>query len=204
MPGVGQEAPGIRQHPYEAGEVAQVRQGYQLFPHADFVVVEPPCAALLDLGHGAGVLEAADDGADGLVVVGVQAVKDGPGQLVRLAQGIQEIRHLGGRGVIVDAVVTGVGAQFLVHSGIVVPLAAEVELHGPVQPMVLPAHEEHEGCLELHFFLSGGNHAVHALQKYGFNLVVAGRLVHHIFQSMVRHFAAHGVEKLHAFLQSGL
>ena len=127
------------------------------------MVVEPPCAALLDLGHGAGVLEAADDGADGLVVVGVQAVKDGPGQLVRLAQGIQEIRHLGGRGVIVDAVVTGVGAQFLVHPGIVVPLAAEVELHGPVEPVVLPAHEEHESGLELQLLLPGGGHAVEPL-----------------------------------------
>ena len=87
MPGIGQEASGVCQHADEAGQVAHIGQGCHLLLNASLVIVEPPGAALLDLCHSAGILEAARDGADGLVVIGVQAVEDCPGELIRLAEG---------------------------------------------------------------------------------------------------------------------
>ena len=71
MSGVGQEASGVGEHAYKAGQIAKVCQGDHLLLHAGLVVVEPPGAALLDLGGCRGILEAADDGADGLIVLGI-------------------------------------------------------------------------------------------------------------------------------------
>ena len=69
--GVGQEASGVCQHSDEAGQIAKSCQGGHLFLHAGLVVIEPPCAALLNLCDSGGILEAAEDGSDGLVVVGI-------------------------------------------------------------------------------------------------------------------------------------
>lgn len=68
---VGQETSGVCQHTHESGEVAQVGKRNQLILHACFVVVEPPCTALLNFCYGGGILEAAQNGADGLVIVGI-------------------------------------------------------------------------------------------------------------------------------------
>ena len=113
--GVGQEASGICQHTDKTGKISEVGKGNQLILHACFMVIEPPCAALLNLGYSGGILEAAQNGADGLVVTGIQAVKDGPGKLVCYIQGVEEICHLRGRSIIVDAVITGIRAQLFVH-----------------------------------------------------------------------------------------
>ena len=66
--GVGQEASGIGQHSNESGQVAQVSQGDHLILHTGLVIVEPPSGTLLDLSWEF-LLEAADDGADGSVVI---------------------------------------------------------------------------------------------------------------------------------------
>ena len=109
MPGVGEEASGVCQHADKAGEVSEVCEGDHLILHAGLVIVEPPCAALLDLRARRGILETAEDRADRLVVVRVQAVDDRLWQLVRADECVQEIGKLGRRSVIVDAVVAGVG-----------------------------------------------------------------------------------------------
>ena len=49
------------------------------------MVIEPPCGALLDASGNARALEAADDGADGGVVIGVQGIDNGLGNFVGAA-----------------------------------------------------------------------------------------------------------------------
>lgn len=71
MSRVGQEASGVCQHPDKTGKISQVCQGGHLILHSHLVIVEPPGAALLYLGHCGGVLETAQDAADGLVIVGI-------------------------------------------------------------------------------------------------------------------------------------
>ena len=71
---VRQEASGIRQHSYKAGQIAEVCKGNHLVLHACLMVIEPPCGALLDFGNGCGILEASKNCADSLVIVRVQAV----------------------------------------------------------------------------------------------------------------------------------
>ena len=127
------------------------------------MIVEPPSGTLLDLGNSGGILEASEDGTDGLVVVGIQAVDDSSGQLVGYDQSVQEVSHLCGRSVVVDAVVTGIGTQLLEHQSIVVTLTTVMQLHSPVKLVIFLAYEQHEGGLELQFLFLGQNHLVQSL-----------------------------------------
>ena len=163
MSGVGQEASGIGQHSNESGQVAQVSQGDHLILHTGLVIVEPPSGTLLDLGNSGGILKASEDGTDGLVVVGVQAVDDSSGQLVGYDQSVQEVSHLCGRSLVVDAVVTGLGTQLLEHQSIVVALTTVMQLHSPVKLVIFLAYEQHECGLELQFLFLGQNHLVQSL-----------------------------------------
>lgn len=148
MSGIGEETPGIRQHSDEAGEVPQICKGGQLVGHALFMVIEPPCASLLDFCCHGGILETAKDGADGGIVVGIQAVNNGLGKRLVFFHRIQEIGGLGGRRIVIDAVVAGVGTEFRIHVLIVVALCPVVELHDPVALMVFAANEKHKGGFE--------------------------------------------------------
>lgn len=91
MPGIGQEASGIREHSYKIAEYAKIGKGCQLFGHARLMVVEPPRRAMLDLSGRSGILEASDDRTNDSVVVGVQRIEDGLWQLVRGNQIIEEV-----------------------------------------------------------------------------------------------------------------
>ena len=71
MPGVGKKASGIRKHSHKAGQISQICQRGKLFLDAGLVVVEPPGTSLLDLSPRLFILETADDGADGSVVIGI-------------------------------------------------------------------------------------------------------------------------------------
>ena len=71
MSGVGQEAPGVCQHSYKTGKISEVGKGNHLVLHACLVVIEPPCAALLNFCYSGGILEAAQNGSDGLIVIGI-------------------------------------------------------------------------------------------------------------------------------------
>lgn len=204
MSGVRQEASGVGQHADEAGEISQVGEGNHLILHTGLVIVEPPCASLLNLGNGGGILETAEDGADGLIVVGIQAVEDGSGKLVGLNQCVQKVCHLRGRSVVVDAVVTGVGPQFLEHQSVIVALTAIVQLHSPAPLVVFSAHEEHESGLEFHFILSAERDSVLSLQEDVLDLFLTCGIVHHILQRVVGDGTAHGHEEFHTLHESCL
>ena len=70
--GVAQEAAAVGQHTDEVAQQAQAGQTGHLLFHADLVVVEPPGGTVLDLARNLAVLEAAQNGADLLVVSGIQ------------------------------------------------------------------------------------------------------------------------------------
>ena len=76
---IRQEASGIGQHADETGKVSKGSKGGHLLLHTGLVVIEPPCAALLNLCNSGGILEASKDSTDGLIVVGIQAVQNGSG-----------------------------------------------------------------------------------------------------------------------------
>ena len=129
MAGVGEEAAGVGEHAHKAGQHAQIGQRSELLGHALEMVVEPPGRAVLQLADRFRVLEAADDGADGGIVIGIQAVKDGFGELAADFQGIQKVRQLRRVGLGADAVIARIGTQVGKLPAVVVALAAEVQLH---------------------------------------------------------------------------
>ena len=96
--GVAQEAAAVGEHAHEVAQQAQVGQALHLVLHADLLVVEPPGRTVLDLAGHLAALEAAQDGADLLVVGGVQAVDDGLGALVGVVQGAEQACDLVLRG----------------------------------------------------------------------------------------------------------
>ena len=157
---------------------------------------------MLDLGYGGGILETAEDRADGCVVVGVQAVEDGLRQHVVFVQGIEVVRQLISGSSGADAVVSGIRAEKVEHPGVVVTLAAVVELHDPISLCIFCAHKQQEGGLKLHFLLAGDRTAGKAFCKDLLNLLIRGRSIHDIFQAMVGYAAAHGSEEVHAQRQS--
>ena len=168
------------------------------------MVIEPPCGPLLDLPHGSCVLEASQNRSDGRVVVGIQAVNDGFWQLVRCIQCIQKIRHLCGRRIIVDAVVSCIRPKLVIAEYVVVPFASIMELHRPSQTVIFLPHEDHIGRLELQHLFLRQRTALNTLCKKLLDPGFLCRCVHHVFQSMVRHPAAHAVKKFHSFFQSCL
>ena len=87
MSGVGKETSGVGQHTDEVSKASQVSERGHLLGHAGLVIVEPPCGALLDL-TGELLLETADDGSDGSIIIWIQGVQDGLWNLVIGAKGI--------------------------------------------------------------------------------------------------------------------
>ena len=156
MPGVAEKAPGVREHAHKGAEHAFIGEAGQVFPHPAFMVVEPPGAAVLEFAEAA-ALEAAHDGLDGGVVVGIQRIEDGFRQLVRLVQGAQK------RGQILDGdgVPDGVGPRVRTEGAEqapgIVPDHAEVQLHHHAQAMVLPPQRKQQGGPELLLFMFCGD-----------------------------------------------
>ena len=71
MAGIGKKASGICKHSHKAGQIAQLCQRGKLLLDAGLVVIEPPGTSLLDLSPCLFILETADDGTDGGVVIGI-------------------------------------------------------------------------------------------------------------------------------------
>ena len=68
MSGVGEEASGVGKHAHKTGQITKVCKGGHLLDHAGLVIIEPPCATLLDLCNSGRILEAADNSTDYLIV----------------------------------------------------------------------------------------------------------------------------------------
>ena len=106
MPGLRQEAPGIRKHSDEIPQQPQISEGSHLLHHPILIIVKPPCGALLYFSHGIRILEAADNTAYGFIIIGIQAVNYGFGKGSLYIQGIKKIRHLAGGRIIIDTVIS--------------------------------------------------------------------------------------------------
>lgn len=201
MPGIAQEAAAVGKHAHESGQIPQVRQADQLLGHALQVVVEPPGGAVLNLGHRLLALEAAANAVDGLIVVGIEAVEHGLGQVAHSLQRAEERGGLGGGSVVVDAVKAGIRPQAIVHGAVVVPAAAVVQLHGPVALPVLMRREEHECGLEYGLLAPGHSIPREAFAEDRFYLFLGCGGVHHVIERMLAQTAAVLGKVIHPFAQ---
>ena len=199
--GVAQEAAAVGQHTDEVAQQAEAGQTGHLLFHADLVVVEPPCGAVLDLARDLAVLEAAEDGADLSIIAGVQAVDDGLGALVGVVQGAEQLCDLAAAGCGVDHIKAGVGAQQAVHLAVHAAQAVVVDLHGDAQTMVLLAQMDQDVGLVLFGLFCGAALALHHLLVDGVHLVLACLTVGHIVQTVVGSAAAHLGKELDALGQ---
>ena len=204
MARVAEERARVREHADEVAEHALVGERRHLGAHAHLVVVEPPGGAVLQLaGHG-GALEARHDRVDHPGVVGVEAVEDGLGQAARLVDVVQEVGEVRGALAVADAVVAGVGAELGEHGGVVVALAAEVQLHGPAQAHVLGRGELHERGLVLEHVLLAELLARDAHGEDVLDLLVGGGHVDDVVERVVGGTASHLVEEVEALRERGL
>ena len=202
MAGVAQEAAAVGQHTDEVAQQAEAGQTGHLLFHADLVVVEPPCGAVLDLARDLAVLEAAEDGADLSIIAGIQAVDDGLGALVGVVQGAEQGCDLAAAGSGVDHVKAGVGSQQGVHLAVDAAQAVVVELHDDAEAVILLAQvDEDVGLILLSLFRSAGL-AGHDLLVDGVDLFRGGLTVGDIVQTVVGSAAAHLGEELDAVGQS--
>ena len=202
MAGVAQEAAAVGQHTNKVTQQAQVCQALHLVLHADLLVVEPPAGAVLDLAGDLIILEAAQNGADLLVVSGVQAVDDDLGALIGVVQGAQQSSDLAAALGSVDHVETGIGSQQGVHLTVDTAQAVVVQLHGDVQAVILLAQVDQDVGLVLLSLLSGHSLTSHSLLVDGVDLLLGGLTVGHIVQAVVRCAAAHFGKELDALGQS--
>ena len=201
MTGVAQEAAAVGQHTHKVAQQAKACQTGHLLFHADLVVIEPPCGAVLDLARHLAVLEAAQNGADLCIVGGVQAVNDGLGALVGVVQGAEQLCNLAAAGGGVDHVKAGVGAQQAVHLAVHAAQAVVVDLHGNAQTMVLLAQMDQDVGLVLLSLFHGAALALHHLLVDGVHLVLGGLTVGNVVQTMVGSAAAHLSKELDALGQ---
>ena len=77
---IGEKAAGIGEHADEAAEEAEVGEGVDLPLHGLLLIEEPPAAAELHFAGDGAVLEVAEQGAEGVVVGGIEVVDDDLGQ----------------------------------------------------------------------------------------------------------------------------
>ena len=201
MAGVAQEAAAVGEHAHEVAQQAQVGQALHLVLHADLLVVEPPGRTVLDLAGHLAALEAAQDGADLLVVGGVQAVDDGLGALVGVVQGAEQACDLAAAGGGVDHVKAGVGAQQGVHLAVHAAQAVVVQLHGNVQAVILLAQVDQDVGLVLLSLFHGAALAGHHLLVNGVDLFLGGLTVGDVVQAVVGSAAAHLGKELDALGQ---
>ena len=201
VPSVAEEGAGVGQHADEGRQVAEACQRGELGLHAGPVVVEPPGAAELQLAGDAALLEAAHDRAQRRVVVGVEGVENGPGQLIGLVERVEEAGQILDRGRVADGVDAGVRAQRAEDALGIVADDAEVQLHDPALFSVDPAEEHEQRGLELRELSSGQGLACQALLEDGLHSVGVRLSVGHRRQAVVRYAAAQAVKKVRPLCQ---
>ena len=133
MARVAEERARVGEHPDEIAKAAERREDVELAAHAVLLVEEPPRRAELDLPARRGLLEAAHQGREHFVVLGVQRVEDAARERVFALEAVEELREVLGDGPVADAVEAGVGPELLEHRRVVVPQAVVVELRRPVR-----------------------------------------------------------------------
>ena len=157
---------------------------------------------MLDLARHLGALEAAQNGADLLVVGRVQAVDDGLGALVGVVQSAQQGCDLAAAGSGVDHVKAGIRAELCILLAVDIAQAVEVQLHGDVQAVILLAQMDQDVGLVLLSLFGGAGLTLHHLLVDGVDLFLGGLTVGDVIQTVVRSAAAHLGKELDALGQS--
>ena len=151
-------------------------------------------------GH-ARSLEAAHQGDESCVVVGIQRVEDCLGQSPLLLQGAEEGGQIGQVYSWPDAVISGIRSQKPVHLGVVIALSGKVKLHHPVSFVIASSEEKKQGCLVLPLLFPGHLFPGQPPFQDGVQLFRASGPIADIVQSVVGHPAAVGMEEVHPVLQ---
>ena len=144
---IRQKASGICQHSHKITEKSQVGKGCHLIDHTLLVVIEPPCASLLNLSCNASILEASDDRSDCCIVVWIQAVQNRLWQLVCHIQCIEQICQLCRWCVCVNTVKSRIRSKLAETFYIIVTFASVMKLHCPSQTMVFSSCIKHKCSL---------------------------------------------------------
>ena len=200
MPRVGKEAAAVGQHADEVAQQAQAGQRAHLLVHAVVGIAEPPGGAHLHLARDFVALERADQRAQHVEVGRVEAVQDGPGQLVGVGQlGEQAAQRHAALGH-ADHVKAGVGAELFQHLGVGVAQAAVVDLHDDVVLLVhAGAGRQQVGHVSVALFF-GRVLAGHRLLESDIGQL-RGIDKRHIVKAVVGGAAAHLHKELQPFLQ---
>ena len=72
MTGVAQEGAGVCKHSHKTAQHAVAGKIRQLLAHTGAVIIEPPCAALLELTGHTTALKTGKDSGNGSIVIGIQ------------------------------------------------------------------------------------------------------------------------------------
>ena len=141
-------------------------------------------------------LEAAQDGADLLVVNRVQGIEDGLGALSGIVQRAQECRDASRAVVRSNHVKAGVRAELCIHLFVHIAQARVMQLHHNAQPMVCLAQAHQDSGLIALGFLKGNRAARHNLLISRVRCLVADRAERDIIQAVVGSAATHLGEEL--------
>ena len=163
MTGVAEERARVGQHADERAERAARGKVGELGTHTVQIVVEPPCAALLDASDLSAALKTARDGNERGVVDGIQGIEDGLGQTVVLGKGVQQRRDVLHAGPAVDGIEAGVRAERGELRLVGVTQAAEMQLHHPAEVGVLFRTRDGDARLVGVHLLTGERLALHRL-----------------------------------------
>ena len=111
VPGEAHEAAGICEHSDEAAQQSAAREGVELHFDPVLLIEKPPTAAVLDFSGYGSVLEVSDHGGKGVIVGGVQVVKNGSWKLSVLFQPVDISGERGHLRAVADAVESGIGTE---------------------------------------------------------------------------------------------
>ena len=176
MARIRNEGAGVRQHADETAQQTQRSQRVQLVFHAVFLVAEPPAGTELNLARNAVALEVAQHGADDVIVLRIQAVENGLGQVARALFFGQQLGEILRDAGIVDGVEAHVRAVLLKHARIIVAHCADVILLRPAARLVharqLDEHVSFRKKSNSHY--TGTNNLMFTMQRYAESTQVTG------------------------------
>ena len=144
---IRQKASGICQHSHKITEKSQVGKGCHLIDHPLLVVIEPPCASLLDLSYDTGILETSDDRSDGCIIVWIQTVQNRLWQLVCYIQCIEQICQLCRWRISVNTVKSRIRSKLAETFYVIVTFTSVMKLHCPSQTMIFSSCIKHKCSL---------------------------------------------------------
>src|ERR1035438_2270622 len=149
VPRIRHKRSGVRDHPNETRQQADIRQSVDLRRDALLLVQEPPRAAVLDFPRPLSTLKTADQRRELKCVGRVHVVNDHLRQGILLLEQVEVRGEMSGLGKITNRVVTSVGSKPASRSRVQVAQSAQMQLLGPSFLLIKEAEEKHHERCEL-------------------------------------------------------